>query len=402
VATVFFAWELGTGLGHVTQIAPLANALVRRGHTVYAALRELKSANGFFDAGVHLLGAPHLGRALRSPRPTRSFADILADLTFGDDNVLAAHARAWRSLYRLARPHVMVFDHSPTALLASRGAPARRVVLGNGFIAPPGISPFPPLRPLPDAQRLDLTTLEAQLLARVNQSLCGWRQQPLESPAQLYSQVDQTLLTTFAELDPYVGLRPADTTYLGPVNASGGHPPQWPDGAGKKVYAYLSPFPALPALLRFLAGRQAPTVAFIPGMDERSRRRFSSPTLRLESKPLDVRRAARECDAAVLNGNGGTAAAAVLLAGRPSLHFPLYFEHAVNARCVERLGAGRSCAPGDPSKAVENLRDFLGSDAYTVGAEAFARRYAAFDANRQHEEMLGALLKVIEKGQPGG
>jgi len=156
------------------------------------------------------------------------------------------------------------------------------------------------------------------------------------------------------------------------------------------------------ALLRFLAGRQAPTVAFIPGMDERSRRRFSSPTLRLESKPLDVRRAARECDAAVLNGNGGTAAAAVLLAGRPSLHFPLYFEHAVNARCVERLGAGRSCAPGDPSKAVENLRDFLGSDAYTVGAEAFARRYAAFDANRQHEEMLGALLKVIEKGQPGG
>ena len=164
MATVFFAWELGTGLGQVTQIAPLANALVRRGHTVYAALRELKSANGFFDAGVHLLGAPHLGRALRSPRP----------------------------------------------------------------------------------------------------------------------------------------------------------------------------------------------------------------------------------------------AAAVLLAGRPSLHFPLYFEHAVNARCVERLGAGRSCAPGDPSKAVENLRDFLGSDAYTVGAEAFARRYAAFDANRQHEEMLGALLKVIEKGQPGG
>jgi hypothetical protein len=118
VATVFFAWELGAGLGHITQIAPLANALLRRGHTVYAALCELKSATGIFGPGVHILSAPHLERALRPPPPTRSFVDILADLTFGDDSVLAAHAQAWRNLYRLTRPDVMVFDHSPTATAA--------------------------------------------------------------------------------------------------------------------------------------------------------------------------------------------------------------------------------------------------------------------------------------------
>src|SRR5207247_8636282 len=70
MATVLFAWELGGGLGHMMQMAPLARALVRRGHRVYAALREVAGPEGgFAGSGVCCLdaGASHPGgRARRS------------------------------------------------------------------------------------------------------------------------------------------------------------------------------------------------------------------------------------------------------------------------------------------------------------------------------------------------
>jgi hypothetical protein len=392
VPTVFFAWELGAGLGHVMQLAPLANALAARGHCVFAALRDLKSAGALFDPAVRLLPAPHLDRTLGPPTPTRSFADILADLTFGDDRVLANHTEAWRNLYRLTRPDLLVFDHSPTALLASRGAPARRVVFGNGFISPPDVWPFPPLRPVPPER---LAATERELLGRANALLRAWKQRPLDRLGRLYSQVDATLLTTFPEFDPYAHARPPGARYLGPVNAATGALPRWPDGPGKKVYAYLGAFPALPAVLRFLAARPAPTVAFVPGLDPRLRRALAgSPHLRLEDRPLDLSRTARECDAAVLNGNLGTAAA-VLLAGRPALHFPLYFEHELNARSVERVGAGLVASGRKPDVAVAKLNELLESPALVDGARAVAARHADFDPTRQHGQMLDALLALL-------
>src|SRR5439155_3039499 len=109
-----------------------------------------------------------------SPRTT-SFASILSDVGFGDDKALGVLACAWRNLYKLTNPDLIVFDHSPTALLAARGMAARKLVLGVGFCVPRAMFRFPPLRPGPAAPTIDqLRAQEAPLLERANAMLKVW------------------------------------------------------------------------------------------------------------------------------------------------------------------------------------------------------------------------------------
>jgi len=72
---------------------------------------------------------------------------MLANFGFLDRAGLTGMARAWRELYRLVRPDLLVIDHSPTALLAARGTGLRRVLLGTRLSFTTSTSPMPSLRP---------------------------------------------------------------------------------------------------------------------------------------------------------------------------------------------------------------------------------------------------------------
>src|SRR5437764_11706080 len=139
MATILLTWELGAGLRHLQRLRPLAAELSRRGHRVFAAVRELSRAHSTFrGVDVALLQAPV---KLRPPvsefRPPLTFPHILHNVGFGDDTELAALASAWRNLIEAVRPDVVVCDHSPTALLALRGVPPRRALIGTGFCCVP-------------------------------------------------------------------------------------------------------------------------------------------------------------------------------------------------------------------------------------------------------------------------
>ncbi len=137
--TVLFCWELGGGLGHMMQMLPLAEDLAKAGCRVFVALRQLERATDIFGrAGVSFLQAPAWlpGTPGRFRRPV-TFAGLLANVGFGSDGELFARACAWRNLMRMVRPDLIIFDHSPTALLASRGLATRRALIGSGFCCPP-------------------------------------------------------------------------------------------------------------------------------------------------------------------------------------------------------------------------------------------------------------------------
>ena len=183
--TVVFCWELGGGLGHLMQMRPLAQELVHRGHRVFVALRLLGPAErAFAGTGVFYLQAPcdpERGAAAAKPFPvTRSFPHVLANVGWGQARALGALASAWRNMFRMLRPDLVVCDHSPTALLASRGLPARRALIGSGFCCPPDVTPwavYPPppgMTPRDDDEPEALASDERRLLGRVNRVLESW------------------------------------------------------------------------------------------------------------------------------------------------------------------------------------------------------------------------------------
>ena len=137
MATIFFAWELGGGLGHVTQIVSLANGLRPAGHRVVVALRELPRAAELLDnSGITLLQSPYKPPPGQNSIATpRTFAHVLWNAGFGDPSELRVLTEAWGNLLDFVAPDLIVFDHAPTTLLAARGRRVKRVVLGNGFAA---------------------------------------------------------------------------------------------------------------------------------------------------------------------------------------------------------------------------------------------------------------------------
>jgi len=385
--TILFTWELGAGLGHLTRMRPVAESLARHGHRVLAALRDLASAEQVFGGtGVSYLQAPFKqGAPARPIHPASTFAHILHNVGFADATELRGLTAAWRSLYSVVRPDLIVADHSPTALLAARGLPMRRVVLGDGFCSPPDEFPFRDLRPWLHNDPAKLARDEDRTRSVANQVLASWGEPPLERVADLYTGVDDHLLTTFAELDHFGPRQRA--TYRGAIGPALGSPPEWPAAPGKRVFVYVRPFESLAELITTLEDRHVSALVFAPGADPRVRRRATSGRVRFVDQPVDLRLAAAECDLAILNSTHGTTAA-MLLAGKPILQLPIHLEqHLVAERTVE-LGAGLAANRTQPRQIAQRLQILLESPSHAAAAQRFAARYEGFQPQRQLDQMV--------------
>jgi UDP:flavonoid glycosyltransferase YjiC (YdhE family) len=399
MATILMTWELGGGLGHLMQLLPLARGLVARGHTVVAALRDLSKVENVFGPGpVRYLQAPiKMGTARRVIRPPVTFAHLLHNCGFAELPELRTLTSAWRNLIAMSRPDLILFDHSPAALLASRafGTNVRRVVIGSGFCIPPDV-PSPPfvLRPWLNADPASLAADEKTLLDRVNHLLGEWRRLQIERVAQIYSEVDDTFLLTFRELEHFPERQGA--VYRGAWTEGRGKPPQWPAAEGRKrIYAYLKDFPSLPLLLQALRQSGHAVIVYADGVSAELRKCYTSDTLRFEMSPLHLGQAAKECDLAILNSGHGTTAA-MLLAGKPALLIPIYLEQGLLAKAAERnTGAALEASHKDGEQVVQRLEKMLGSDDYADAAHRFAARYADFDPVEQNERMVDRMEQLI-------
>ena len=402
MSTVLIAWELGAGLGHLVQLLPLAHGLARRGHRVFVALRDLSKAEQVFGArAVSFLQAPYKAGPPRSMvRPCVTFAHVMFNVGFGEVPELRTLSTAWQNLYKFVRPDLILFDHSPTALLASRplGRAVRRVVIGSGFCVPPDVSPTPVLRPAAKCDPGKLAADEEGLLRRINFLLGEWRQPPLERVTQLYGEADETFLVTFPEFDHFPGR--AGARYRGPSLQARGRPPQWPAPprpGGRKIYAYLKNFDALPALLEALARSPHSSIIVCDNIPAGARR-YASETLRLEDRPLDIAGVARECDLAILNAGHGTTAS-MLLAGKAVLLVPIYLEQGLLARAVEQtIGAGLVASHKDGADVRAKLERVLAPGNYerhAAAARDFAARHADFDPLIENEGMLARLEELL-------
>jgi UDP:flavonoid glycosyltransferase YjiC (YdhE family) len=406
MADIFLAWELGGGMGHVVPLSQLTQSLVRHGHRVHLALRDLSGAASALgplhdSPQVRLWQAPiWLPQLHGAPQPV-SYPELLFHAGYLDAARLMPLVQAWRQVLEAAAPALLVADHAPTALLASRGMPMRRAQLGTGFFLPPRVSPMPSFREWERVDPARLASSDARALATCNAVLASRGQPPLHSLHDLFD-TDETFALTWPELDHYSpgSQGRADVRYWGTLpGRDAGATPHWPAGEGPRVLVYLkADYAGIDAVLDTLSRGPWRCLAYVPGLTTTQRQRLAgSGRLHFSTTPVSMTLALADADAVLCNAGSGTVCTA-LQAGVPVLMLPMHAEQMLFARRVVAAGAGGYLADADAgTRLAATLDRLLADPAFRTRARALAALHATTpdaDVTERMAERCGELVRA--------
>lgn len=380
---IVFAWEIGSGFGHLTPIAALGQELVRRGHRVTALVPPSATASTLLgEAGIRLLPMPAVPAPARAFPLSLNYSANLARNGFWHAATTRQRVHEQQQALQQLQPDLLIADHAPAALLASQGAAFARVAIGNGFTLPPLAQPMPALQPWFALDEARLARCDEALLQGVNPALCALGLPELPTVAALFDAVEPMLYIE-AELDHYSGSETGRTAshYWGSIAPATALPPlPLPLDGAPFVFVYLSTgnrflLPVLHTLLAcgvqviaYIAGAIGPD-APIP---------LEHAAIRYLDAPADLSCLDGRCLLAITHG--GTATAAQMLKqGIPLLCCPLDLEKAVFSQRLQQRGLAVSAnwfAP-DSSQVQPLIRELLQGTRQAPQLAAFAARHGS-------------------------
>ena len=374
---ILLTWELGSGLGHVAPLTAfgqhLSDTLDAEVWYCFQTLHEQIP----FPIYKRMLQAPPVHSARNPIGRPRTFSDMLHNIGFDNQNGLHGAFSAWRDIFSLVRPDVLVCEFSPVSLLASRGLPMARVQIGTGWYVPPPGVPVPAYRHLPGHGIERQRAMESAMLERVNQVLGEFDAPAMQSLTDFYHQVDLTALSTTPEFDHFDRVQPP--RYLGHAPAHPANPESlsWPPGDGPRIFAYLKPFRGLTTLLKQLANGQYRVIIFAAEQAWETGRHFAGSQVKVSPRPVALDSVA---DANLVISHAGHGLIHETLALElPMLLLPLHREQQVNAGNAREAGAALvvDCTGPEPeAEAFETALDqLLGEPRFRQAAQACGRSH---------------------------
>lgn len=400
---ILFAWELGAHFGHASKILEVAGALGDAARLSVAARNPAGFRQLAPDLAVDLLAAPVAAprRALAAPDHGQSYPDDLRHCGWRDPAELAALVEAWTTLYRLAKPDLIVAQAAPTALLAARGLDLPTAMVGSGYDAPPRCTPMPPFLFWQPERRAEVARREARILDTANAALARWRRPALDCFADVL-RTDTYGVATFAEVDHYAPrsqFEPGHPPYLGQlVTLDKGAEIDWLPGARRRILVYLRPglrgFDACMGALAGL-GPDHDVVLAAPGASLGLRDQLAGAPVRLIDGPVRLDRLLGACDLGICHASNGIAAA-FILHGVPQIGLPGHAEQVMVARSVmrHRLGLGLIGDYGTPEVARAISRVLADAD-IAPRVRAVAARVARDPGTAPGPAMARALLALV-------
>lgn len=401
MSRVFFAWELGSNLGHLSRLLPLARGLRERGHEVLVAARDVGLATEVLaPSGIPFVQSPRVAGHQHASAQPMSLADVMLMQGWENAPQLWGLVQAWGNLLKLFRPCVVLLDYAPTALLAARIVGLPSVLLGTGFELPPVDASRPAFPGFTAITAGAAEAADSRALEIANNVVDAYRAPRLTALRDLF-RTEMRRLTTFAELDPY-GPRPGET-YVGPIGGlDRGESVEWPEGFAHRALAYLRPgTPALFEMLRALAGQSDIAVICVaPGVPADSVQSLSRPGFQFFSKPVKLSGLFPRASLFVSYAPAGSVAES-LLGGVPQLMVPAHVEAQLTAIRVESIGAGIALGASSTEGAIRTaLHRMLHDRRYKVRALEFAGRYRGFDPAAAADRLISEIEQLAVRATP--
>lgn len=399
---LLFAWELGANFGHASKIIEVIRALRGRADVIVAARNVLPLRQLAPDLEMRLIAAP-----TAPPDPGReskdigvNYADDLRHTGWARPRTLQTLMEAWRTLFDLVRPDVLVAQFAPTALLAARtlAPPPPTAIFGIGYDMPPRADPTPAFFYWNKDAASAAAAKEAVVVQTANQALATFGTPPLGSFADLH-RVDLARLATIAELDGYAPraqFGDDDPEYLGWIaTASAGAEARWRPDAERRLFAYVRP-PRASARAAIEAMAALPpdwdVIVAAPGLARADAERFARPHVRLIDGLARLDLLLPACDVGLSHGSHGMAAQFVA-AGAPQISLPLHAEQTLTAHALARnrlglglLGAFAAKEIGDAIHRVAGLPQLAENN--RALARALGRRHPRPAAERIADDVV--------------
>lgn len=392
---ILCCWELGEDYGHIGQFFPVIKAFTERGHHVYFAVKDLSKIGEFeWPVGVSFLQSPLWLERPKKPVHAECYAEIILYKGYDQAAHLKTLAQAWQHLLNSVAPDLLILDHSPTALLASRGMKIPRLVFSNAFVSPPAGSSPVNLRPWQNFNEVKANDIDTQVSAVINQ-VCADLQLPVVTKVSDLFAVEKTILTGFYELDFYRGLR-SSAIYCGALpSANGLQRPAWSPGTSIKIFAYLKAGREQVArVLSILASMQARVVCFYSGARQEDLDRYRGTSVVVSDQLFDASLAYRVADAVICHAGGMVYSA--LNYGLPMILLPTQVEQHNRAIQLTDLGVATLIQKEDSSSVVEEkLKTFFNTPGYKENALAYAEKIKATTTSDAVQTIINASEDLI-------
>ena len=276
---------MGAASGHILSFLPLADALKAKGHEPVFVLKDISRTELLFEGRDYdVIQAPvWLPKPVGLP-PTTSYTDLLMRAGYLEYECLTSLIRAWKTLYALLKPDMLVFDFAPTAQLAAREMKIPKTMFGTGFASPPEEDVLPSLHFWKNHSTQEFAVKDNKVLLSVNKALNRLDMPVLDKLSTIF-EMDLNYLRSFKELDHYPNRKIGN--HIGPAfNLDVGVAPKWPMGEGKKIFAYLhSTYHDIEKVLQILKNIQLPTIIYSPHLPEIYIKKYQSATLLFHKSP---------------------------------------------------------------------------------------------------------------------
>lgn len=382
MSRILCVWELGEGLGHIGKLSVVIHELLQRGHEVLFAAQNLSRVNDFFvGKDVKFLQAPVWLHQLKRPMVTRCFAEILLYKGYQSEATLRPLVDAWMNLFLLVDPDLIIFDHSPTALLASRKLSVPRVVLSNSFVTPPKGGSYINFHPW-DSEKFIYSNIENHnnhIVGVINQVLNSYSMPVIDQISDLF-EVDTVILDGFAEIDLYRHLR-HDALYIGSMRSpSVGNLQKavWCADPGVNIFAYLKyGMEKVDLLLDILSRMPVNVLCFYAGAKPEEYQRYQSSRMLVSNQPFDLEDVLARANVVVCHAGMGMVGRAVS-SGCPMILLPMQLEQVNTSLRLEEMNLAVIVRNDDSLMSIEKkIKSVIEQPHYFEQAKAFAANQLA-------------------------